>query len=104
MEILQNDADIQAVRHKGLHIWQIVFYRAGRFQHKEMSIEVDKPCALMIKQTQGHAPVLHIADPGQTGQAINVIIQPRKKKAYTIRMQPAENPIYAGATQSFTLQ
>ena len=104
VEILQNDADIQAVRHKGLHIWQIVFYRAGRFQHKEMSIEVDKPCALMIKQTQGHAPVLHIADPGQTGQAINVIIQPRKKKAYTIRMQPAENPIYAGATQSFTLQ
>lgn len=104
MEILQNDADIQAVRHKGLHIWQIVFYRAGRFQHKEISIEVDKPCALMIKQTQGHAPVLHIADPGQTGQAINVIIQPRKKKAYTIRMQPAENPIYAGATQSFTLQ
>ena len=104
VEILQNDADIQAVRHKGLHIWQIVFYRAGRFQHKEMTIEVDKPCALMIKQTQGHAPVLHIADPGQTGQAINVIIQPRKKKAYTIRMQPAENPIYAGATQSFILQ
>ena len=104
VEILQNDADIQAVRHKGLHIWQIVFYRAGRFQHKEMSIEVDKPCALMIKQTQGHAPVLHIADPGQTGQAINVIIHPRKKKAYIICMQPAENPIYAGATQSFILQ
>ena len=69
-----------------------------------MSIEVDKPCALMIKQTQGHAPILHIADPGQTGQAINVIIHPRKKKAYIICMQPAENPIYAGATQSIILQ
>ena len=101
IEIVKNTASVQAVYHKKKKIWQIVFYQPGKFEHKKLSIQTDKACALIIKGLDGKHPTLHIADPGQTGQPIQVTV--RNKKSQTIHFQPSSNPIYAGSTQSFTL-
>lgn len=51
IEILANTKDMQVVRNKQLGIWQMVFYQAGEFKNKDITVRVDKGCALMIKDT-----------------------------------------------------
>lgn len=106
IEILSNTADIQAVRHKKLDVWQMVFYRPGEFKYGKLSVRVDKPCVLMVKKIDSRRPVVHVVDPGQTGQPIQVKVRISGSKGgeQTIDFRPSDNPIFAGATQSFTLK
>lgn len=106
IEILSNTADIQVVRHKKLDVWQMVFYRPGEFKYGKLSVRVDKPCALMVKKVDSRRPVVHVADPGQTGQPIQIKVRISCSKGgeQTIDFRPSDNPIFAGATQSFTLK
>lgn len=106
IEILSNTADIQVVRHKKLDVWQMVFYRPGEFKYGKLSVRVDKPCVLMVKKIDSRRPVVHVADPGQTGQPIQVKVRISSSKGgeQTIDFRPSDNPIFAGATQSFTLK
>lgn len=106
IEILSNTADIQVVRHKKLDVWQMVFYRPGEFKYGKLSVRVDKPCVLMVKKVDSRRPVVHVADPGQTGQPIQVKVRISGSKGgeQTIDFRPSDNPIFAGATQSFTLK
>ena len=106
IEILSNTADIQVVRHKKLDVWQMVFYRPGEFKYGKLSVRVDKPCVLMVKKIDSRRPVVHVADPGQTGQPIQVKVRISGSKGgeQTIDFCPSDNPIFAGATQSFTLK
>ena len=106
IEILSNTADIQVVRHKKLDVWQMVFYRSGEFKYGKLSVRVDKPCALMVKKVDSRRPVVHVADPGQTGQPIQIKVRISGSKGgeQTIDFRPSDNPIFAGATQSFTLK
>lgn len=106
IEILSNTADIQVVRHKKLDVWQMVFYRPGEFKYGKLSVRVDKPCVLMVKKIDSRRPVVHVADPGQTGQPIQVKVRISGSKGgeQTIDFRPLDNPIFAGATQSFTLK
>lgn len=106
IEILSNTADIQVVRHKKLDVWQMVFYRPGEFKYGKLSVRVDKPCVLMVKKIDSRRPVDHVADPGQTGQPIQVKVRISGSKGgeQTIDFRPSDNPIFAGATQSFTLK
>lgn len=105
VEILSNTTDIQAVRNPKKDIWQIVFYQPGEFSHGSLHIRVDKPCALMLKGTGTEQHVVHIADLGQTRQPIRATIRisGRKGGTQTVCLRPSDNPVYAGATQSFTL-
>ena len=48
IEILANTDAMQIVRNKKLNIWQMVFYREGTFTHKDITVKVDKACALML--------------------------------------------------------
>ena len=106
IEILSNTADIQVVRHKKLDVWQMVFYRPGEFKYGKLSVRVDKPCDLMVKKVNSRRPVVHVADPGQTGQPIQIKVRISGSKGgeQTIDFRPSDNPIFAGATQSFTLK
>lgn len=106
IEILSNTADIQVVRHKKLDVWQMVFYRPGEFKYGKLSVRVDKPCVLMVKKIDSRRPVVHVADPGQTGQPIQVKVRISSSKGgeQTIDFRPSDNPIFVGATQSFTLK
>lgn len=105
VEILSNTADLQAVCHKKLGVWQLVFYQPGEFRNGKLAVRVDKPCALILKDVDTKHPIVHVADPGQTCQSIqiNVEVKGRKGGKQTVEFRPSDDPVYAGATQSFTL-
>ena len=71
IEILENSSSIQAVYHKPLGILEMVFYEAGTLTHGNLSINVDKPCALMLKNGR----LVSVSDPSQTSSNIIVTIK-----------------------------
>ena len=67
----------------------VTFFEAGTFKHKELSVTVDKPCILMVKDINAKSANLHIADPGQTQSPIQVELKIGKKKTSAhSRLQP----------------
>lgn len=103
IEILSNNAKVQAVRNTKLNVWMVTFFEAGTFKHKELSVTVDKPCILMIKDITSKSANLHIADPGQTQSPIQVELKIGKKKQ-TLTADFTQTGIYAGATKQYTVK
>lgn len=103
IEILSNNAKVQAVRNTKLNVWMVTFFEAGTFTHKELSVNVDKPCILMIKDITSKSANLHIADPGQTQSPIQVELKIGKKKQ-TLTADFTQTGIYAGATKQYTVK
>lgn len=103
IEILSNTAKIQAVRNTKLNIWMVTFFEAGTFKHKDLSVTVDKPCVLMVKDITAKTANLHIADPGQTQSPIQVELKIGKKKQ-TLTADFSQTGIYAGATKQYTVK
>ena len=103
IEILSNNPKIQAVRNTKLNVWMVTFFEAGTFTHKELSVTVDKPCILMIKDITSKSANLHIADPGQTQSPIQVELKIGKKKQ-TLTADFTQTGIYAGATKQSTVK
>lgn len=103
IEILSNNPKIQAVRNTKLNVWMVTFFEAGTFTHKELSVTVDKPCILMIKDITSKSANLHIADPGQTQSLIQVELKIGKKKQ-TLTADFTQTGIYAGATKQYTVK
>ena len=103
IEILSNNAKIQAVRNTKLNVWMVTFFEAGTFKHKELSVTVDRPCVLMVKDINAKSANLHIADPGQTQSPIQVELKiGKKKQALTADFN--QTGIYAGATKQYTVK
>ncbi|WP_417130037.1 polysaccharide lyase 8 family protein [Phocaeicola sp.] len=103
IEILSNNAKIQAVRNTKLNVWMVTFFEAGTFKHKELSVTVDKPCVLMVKDITAKSANLHIADPGQTQSPIQVELKIGKKQQ-TLTADFSQTGIYAGATKQYTVK
>lgn len=103
IEILSNTAKIQAVRNTKLNVWMVTFFEAGTFKHKDLSVTVDKPCVLMVKDITAKSANLHIADPGQTQSPIQVELKIGKKKQ-TLTADFSQTGIYAGATKQYTVK
>lgn len=103
IEILSNNPKIQAVRNTKLNVWMVTFFEAGTFTHKELSVNVDNPCILMIKDITSKSANLHIADPGQTQSPIQVELKIGKKKQ-TLTADFTQTGIYAGATKQYTVK
>lgn len=103
IEILSNTAKIQAVRNTKLNVWMVTFFEAGTFKHKDLSVTVDKPCVLMVKDITTKSANLHIADPGQTQSPIQVELKIGKKKQ-TLTADFSQTGIYAGATKQYTVK
>lgn len=103
IEILSNNPKIQAVRNTKLNVWMVTFFEAGTFTHKELSVTVDKPCILMIKDITSKSANLHIADPGQTQSPIQIELKIGKKKQ-TLTADFTQTGIYAGATKQYTVK
>ncbi|SIO02435.1 polysaccharide lyase family 8 super-sandwich domain-containing protein [Chitinophaga niabensis] len=74
VRIQQNTADVQAVRHVGLNVWQLIFYKAGTFSKDSVTITVDRACAIMLKNVGSANVALSIADPAQSSDPVNVYI------------------------------
>jgi chondroitin AC lyase len=103
IEILSNNAKVQAVRNTKLNVWMVTFFEAGTFKHKELSVTVDKPCVLMVKDINAKSANLHIADPGQTQSPIQVELKIGKKKQ-VLTADFSQTGIYAGATKQYTVK
>lgn len=105
IEILANTDSMQIVKHQKLRIWQMVFYQAGTFSHKEMTVKVDKACTLMLKNIHPNQAELHIADPAQTQSCIQVDVRIPKlsKETKTILCNFEQTGIYAGASKAYQL-
>lgn len=103
IEILSNNAKIQAVRNTKLNVWMVTFFEAGTFKHKELSVTVDKPCVLIVKDINAKSANLHIADPGQTQSPIQVELKIGKKKQ-ALTADFSQTGIYAGATKQYTVK
>lgn len=105
IEIAMNTADLQVVRNKKLGIWEMVFYNAGVFSHRDIHVTVDKACTLMIKEDGTRTARLHIADPRQTESDIQVsiLLPNQSKEAKTIRCSFKDSGIYAGATKVYDI-
>lgn len=103
IEILSNNAKVQAVRNTKLNVWMVTFFEAGTFKHKELSVTVDKPCVLMVKDITAKSANLHIADPGQTQSSIQVELKIGKKKQ-ALTADLSQTGIYAGATKQYTVK
>lgn len=105
IEILANTPQLQVVRHKGLDILQMVFYQAGEFRHKDITVKVDKGCALMLKNIHRKEASLHIADPKQALSEIKINIRiPKKlKEEKELICNFGDNSIYAGKSQVYPL-
>lgn len=105
VEILANTDSMQIVRHTKLGIWQMVFYKAGTFRNGELSVSVDKACALMLKDGHSGNAELHIADPGQTQSCIKVelLIPEISNERKTVLCDFRNTGIYAGASKAYKL-
>ena len=73
IEILKNEATLQAVRHKGLGLNGFVFYdETSKFINDTINIEVSKPCLLMVQPIYRGKVKLHISDPTKSLSQITV--------------------------------
>lgn len=74
IRIQSNTADVQAVRHMGLNIRQLVFYKAGTFTMDSVTVTVDRACVLMLKNTDSTSVTVSVADPAQSSSPVNVYL------------------------------
>ena len=102
--ILENNEQMQIVHHKKLDIWHIVFYEAGTYSSKELTVSADKPCIVQLKNINSSDGRLHIADPTQSQQLITlqVSIPERKIKNRDYTCNFENTSVYAG--QSLVLK
>lgn len=72
IQIITNNDIVQAVRHKSLGIWQIIFRKAGIFKHDELTLKADQPCAAMIKDINipAKTATMYVGDVMQYGKTL----------------------------------
>ncbi len=70
IKIIANTDVQQIVYHDELKMYQAVFYKAEKFTHQDKTVQVNKPCVLMLK----NGKVLSIADPPHLLQTVDVTI------------------------------
>ncbi len=113
VEILVNSDSIQAVYKKSQGVFGFVFYKACGINVHGLTVEVDAPCVMLVKDIDKNAAVVHVADPSNGSTPINIgistpIIQQRRLITYqtvspflgsTVQFMVNENsPIYKGRT------
>ncbi|MBC8006349.1 MAG: chondroitin lyase [Verrucomicrobia bacterium] len=82
IEILSNTSEVQAVRHRGLNICQIVFYTSGEIQLSEnIKIGMDSPGLIMIKTNDSGIKQLTVADPSRKLGKIHVTVTSKIEKS-----------------------
>ena len=80
IKIITNTESVQVVRNEALDITEAVLYKPATITVGEEVITIDKPCILMIRDTQKAIKKLYIADPTQleTDGTINIANQKTK--------------------------
>jgi len=81
IKILANTSEIQAVRHSGLNISQIIFYTSGEIQVSEnLKVGMDSPGVVMVKMDGPTIRQISVADPSRKLAKIHVSITGKIEK------------------------
>jgi len=77
ISIISNTGAIQAVKHNGLKMLQVIFHAAGTIvdSSAHLKITVNNPCALLVKNTDSSRITISIADPTQGLTGITLTVQ-----------------------------
>jgi len=103
IQIMTNSSSVQAVKHTGLNVWQVVFYTGTTFTNGAVSVRVDKPCVVMLKNVGTPNVSVTVADPTQTNAKINVYLDlPGIASTRMLECTMPSAP-YAGSSVSFTV-
>lgn len=101
LRIVENTSSRQAVRHLGLNMMQVVFHQAGTVTDDSVSITVDRPCIVMLKNLGSTQVDLLIADPAQQYSfAVVTLALPGINGTKQMNCVLPEDP-YAGSTANF---
>lgn len=75
IEILANTKNLQAVKHSGLNITQIVFYASGELKISEkFTVGIDSPGVIMIKTEGDSIKEISVSDPSRKLKRIHLWI------------------------------
>lgn len=99
IRIVTNSDTAQAVRHLGLDMLQVVFYKAGSVTDGDVTVAVSKPCIVQLKNVNTASVTMHIADPTNTSGSITVALKAPSltgTKQLTVAMPENE---YRGSTK-----
>ena len=99
LEIIENTAQVQAVFHKKLNQLQAVFYQAGTISFQGISVAVNRPCALILKEGK----VVTISNPSQTYSNVLVSIK-NKDKTYSEVIELPTNDHLEGTSATVSFQ
>lgn len=103
IKIESNTTQLQAVYHKELQIWQMVFYGADvPYDDGHVKVSTDIPAVLMLRKLANGKYQLHAADPAQFHHQLKVNIQIRGAKLRTLTLDLPQKQ-YAGQTVSMLL-
>lgn len=72
IDIIENSDSIQAIYHKELNIYGIVFYKPGTFSNNNINLSTDAPCAIIVKNINKPEVKLHVANIGMSAKEINL--------------------------------
>jgi len=79
--ILSNTPEIQAVKHSGLHMWQAVFYKAGKLELSNgLTLQSDAPGIFIIKNKSEKLSEISVADPNRELGKIHFSVSIRLEK------------------------
>jgi chondroitin AC lyase len=66
IEVLANNSDIQAVKHNGLNVCQMVFYKAGKISvAPDITIGMDSPGLIMVRTEGKVIKEISVSDPSR---------------------------------------
>lgn len=104
IKILENSKDIQAVKHEGLDMIQVVYHTAKVANLDGVKVGVNKPSALILKNVSTSKVNVFISDPGENNSEIEVTLE--SDKITPSRKITAEMPstkATKGSTVKFTI-
>ncbi|CAA0202836.1 Chondroitinase-AC precursor containing a C-terminal secretion signal, family PL8_3 [Tenacibaculum maritimum] len=101
--IEENTGNIQAVKHTGLDMLQVIFYEAGTYNKNGITIKVDQPCIMLLKKISTASVEVHVADPTQKVTTINASMEfPMIATLRSLQFTMPTNSL-AGSSTSLTL-
>jgi chondroitin AC lyase len=82
IKILSNNSEIQAVRHSGLNICQVIFYTSGEILvFEDLKIGMDSPGVVMIKMNGSAVKQISVADPSRKLGKIHLTLTGKFEKS-----------------------
>lgn len=98
--ILSNNDSIQVACHRKTGIYGMVFSKALTYKNRDVSITVNAPCIILLKDAHADNPVIHVSDPLNQTNPVSLLIKTRKMKKAQ-RFVYKQNQFYEGSSMTF---